>query len=160
MEISVFATGRLKKGAEAELADLYAGRFKAAAPALGLQFSGVREAAESRAAAAEARKAEEYAPLIRGLKPGGALLLLDERGENLSSRRFAAQLAAWRDEGRPQLLLALGGPDGFGDEARARADKILSFGVMTWPHRLARIMLLEQLYRAATILSGHPYHRD
>jgi len=160
MDIAVFATGRLKKGAEAELAALYAGRFKAAAPALGLSFGGVAAAAESRAGAAEQRKAEEYAPLLRHLKPGGALILLDERGENLSSRAFAGLIGNWRDEGRPHLLLAVGGPDGFADAARARADKILSFGAMTWPHRLARIMLLEQLYRAATILAGHPYHRD
>lgn len=160
MELAVFAIGRLKQSAENELAALYAARLQAAAPALGLQFSGVREAAESRAQTAQARKKEEFAALEAQLKPNSLLILLDERGKNLTSRRFAAQLGQWRDEGQPSLMLALGGPDGFSDAARARADMLLSFGQMTWPHRLARVMLSEQLYRAVMILSGHPYHRD
>lgn len=160
MEVSVFAIGRMKKGAEADLAGLYAARFKAAAKALGLQFGGVREITESGKPTAEQRKKEEFAACAAQLKAGGLLVLLDERGKNISSRAFAENLRQWRDAGQASLLLALGGPDGFAEEARQRADFLLSFGAMTWPHRLARIMLTEQLYRAAMILSGHPYHRD
>lgn len=160
MQISVFAIGRLKKGAEADLAEIYAARFAKAAAHLGLQFAGVRESAESRAAKAPQRKKEEAAALRAWLKPGSLLVLADERGENISSRAFAEKLRQWRCGGRQNVALALGGPDGFAAELRGEADMLLAFGAMTWPHRLARIMLAEQLYRAALILANHPYHRD
>jgi len=160
MDISLFAVGRMKKGAEAELVSLYTERFAAAAGSLGLQFGGIREVAESRRDSAEQRKREEFAALEAHLKADTLLILLDERGKTMPSRRFAEDIGRRRDEGHSAVLFALGGPDGFAAEARQRADMTLSFGAMTWPHRLARIMLAEQLYRAAMILAGHPYHRD
>jgi 23S rRNA (pseudouridine1915-N3)-methyltransferase len=87
-------------------------------------------------------------------------VLLDERGEMLSSSDFAARLGRWRDEGVREARFLIGAADGFGDAERASADLLLSFGRATWPHMLARAMLAEQVYRATTILAGHPYHRE
>jgi 23S rRNA (pseudouridine1915-N3)-methyltransferase len=88
------------------------------------------------------------------------LIALDEGGKNLDSRTFAERIARWRDDGITELALAIGGADGHGPVLLAKANLRLAFGPMTWPHQLARLMLAEQLYRAVTILSGHPYHRD
>ncbi len=100
------------------------------------------------------------ADLLLRAVPGGALLVtLDERGRLLSSTEFAAQLARWRDEGRQDLAFFIGGADGLDPALRARADASISFGKMVWPHMLVRVMLAEQLYRAASILAGLPYHR-
>jgi 23S rRNA (pseudouridine1915-N3)-methyltransferase len=100
------------------------------------------------------------AELLARARPDGALTcILDERGRAMSSPDFAAQLARWRDAGRPSVAFLIGGADGLTDEARAGADAALSFGAMVWPHMLARVMLAEQLYRAAQILAGTPYHR-
>lgn len=93
--------------------------------------------------------------------PAGArLIALDERGRQWTSREFAERLAAWRDAGAPALAFAIGGADGLGEAVTSGADWIMSLGAMTWPHLLARVMLLEQLYRAQQILAGHPYHRE
>jgi 23S rRNA (pseudouridine1915-N3)-methyltransferase len=86
-------------------------------------------------------------------------VLLDERGAALTSQDFASMMAGHRDAGRKTLLFSIGGADGHHPSLADRASLVLSFGALTWPHQLARIMLAEQLYRAATILSGHPYHR-
>ena len=93
------------------------------------------------------------------MTPGARRIVLDERGKTLTSEKFAERLASWRDEGAPAAALLIGGPDGHGTTARHGADLILSFGAMTWPHQLVRAMVAEQLYRAVTILTGHPYHR-
>jgi 23S rRNA (pseudouridine1915-N3)-methyltransferase len=93
------------------------------------------------------------------LQAGSALVLLDERGKNFSSEEFAGRLGLFRDGGRKALVVAIGGPDGHDQSLRDQADLVVSFGELTWPHQLVRVMLGEQLYRAATILSGHPYHR-
>ena len=93
------------------------------------------------------------------MSKGAALILLDERGKNLSSADFAERIAGLRDGGRKSLVFVIGGPDGLDDLARARPTLIVSFGALTWPHQMVRVMLAEQLYRAVTILSGHPYHR-
>ena len=108
---------------------------------------------------ADARKREEAGFLRNVLRPGGALILLDERGRDIASPDFARSLSALRDEGRRDLLFGIGGPDGHHPSLRAEADRTIAFGSATWPHQLARVLLAEQLYRAATILSGHPYHR-
>ena len=92
--------------------------------------------------------------------PDGALVVLAESGLTLTSDAFAARLSRWRDQGTREAGFLIGGPDGLGREAaHDRADLVLAFGAMTWPHQLVRIMLAEQLYRAVTILTGHPYHR-
>ena len=88
------------------------------------------------------------------------LILLDERGQDLPSRDFAARLEDWQEQGAAQLTFVIGGAEGVLDVMRQRADFILGFGRATWPHRLARVMLLEQIYRARQITAGHPYHRD
>lgn len=160
MRVEVHAVGRLKAGPERELAQRYLDRLAKAGPAVGLEFSGVTEIAESRIADAAGRKREEASRLRERLGQGQALFLLDERGKNLSSEDFSARIGALRDAGRKGLVLAIGGPDGHDPALAAEADLMLSFGALTWPHQLVRVMLAEQLYRAATILSGHPYHRS
>ena len=159
MKIAVFAVGRMKAGPEKEFAGRYFERFARSGPALGLEFAGVSEHAESRARSADERKREEAERLGAFVPPGGALAILDERGRDCSSVEFATRIAALRDGGRRHLVFAIGGPDGHDPALRGSADWVLSFGAATWPHQLVRIMLAEQLYRAATILSGHPYHR-
>lgn len=159
MKIAVFAVGRMKAGPEKELADRYFERFARSGPAIGLEFSGVTEISESRAQTVLERKREEADRLRAQLSAGTALILLDERGRNFSSRDFANKIGAVRDGGQRGLLIAIGGPDGHDPALREQAETVLSFGAQTWPHQMVRIMLGEQLYRAATILSGHPYHR-
>ena len=159
MKIAVFAVGRMKSGPEKELADRYFERFTRSGPALGLEFSGVAEVAESRARAVAERKREEAERPAQHVASGGALFLLDERGKNLSSEDFANRIAALRDSGCRSLAVAIGGPDGHDPALRDAANLTISFGLQTWPHQLVRVMLGEQLYRAATILAGHPNHR-
>lgn len=159
MKIAVFAVGRMKAGPEKDLADRYFERFARVGPTLGLEFAGVAEQAEGRGARAEERRRDEGERLAAFVSTGAALAVLDERGRDLSSADFSARIAALRDAGQRSLVFAIGGPDGHEASIRDRAEWVLSFGSATWPHQLARIMLAEQLYRAATILSGHPYHR-
>ena len=160
MKISVHAVGRMKTGPERELADRYFERFGKSGPAVGLEFSGVTEIAEGRGQSANDRRRDEGQKLQAQLQQGGALFLLDERGKNFTSEEFAARIGLLRDGGRKALLIAIGGADGHDQPLRDQAELVLSFGALTWPHQLVRVMLGEQLYRAATILSGHPYHRS
>ena len=159
MKISVFAVGRMKAGPEKELADRYFERFSKSGPAIGLEYAGLTETPESRAQSAAERKREEAGKLLPHLAGGVTLFLLDERGKSITSEDFATRIAALRDAGRRSLVIAVGGPDGHDPSLRDSAELVLSFGAQTWPHQIVRIMLGEQLYRAATILSGHPYHR-
>lgn len=159
MKIAVHAVGRMKAGPEKELADRYFDRFAKSGPAIGLEFSGISELPESRAQGAAERRREESQKLQVQLAPSAVLFLLDERGKNMSSEAFAEKIAGFRDGGQRNLGIAIGGPDGHDPALHQAATLILSFGALTWPHQLVRIMLAEQLYRAATILSGHPYHR-
>ena len=110
----------------------------------------------------EAKKsgmAEEAVLLRRAIPQGSLLLTLDERGQVMTSPQFADKLGDWRDQGRGDLAIVIGGADGIDPALRAEADFSLSFGKMVWPHMLVRVMIAEQLYRAANILSGGPYHR-
>ena len=160
MKITVHAVGRMKAGPEKELADRYFQRLAKSGPAVGLEFAGVIEVPESRAQTASERRREEGRALQAQRQAGGALALLDERGRSFSSEDFAGRIGLLRDEGRKALLVAIGGADGHDRSLRDQADLVVSLGAMTWPHQLVRIMLGEQLYRAATILAGHPYHRS
>jgi len=160
MKITVHAVGRMKAGPERELADRYFERFAKSGPAVGLEYAGLVEIAEGRAQTANERRREEGQKLQTMLQQGTALVLLDERGKNFSSEDFAGRLGLLRDCGRKALVIAIGGADGHDQSLRDQADLVLSFGALTWPHQLVRVMLGEQLYRAATILSGHPYHRS
>lgn len=157
MRLIVVAVGRAKAGPETELASRYQERAAKAGKALGFRAVETLTLDESRAAEAGARKAEEAAAIRR--VRAGRLVLLDERGKSLGSADFAALLGRWKDAGDEATTLVIGGPDGLDPALRAEADLVLGFGALTWPHQLVRIMALEQLYRAVTILSGHPYHR-
>jgi 23S rRNA (pseudouridine1915-N3)-methyltransferase len=158
MKVSIFAVGRMKTGPEKELAERYFDRFARMAGAIGLEYSGLAEIAESRRANPAERRREESAALI-AQHPDKTLILLDETGKNLGSEAFAARIGDWRDTGRRELVFAIGGPDGHDPALTGNAELSIAFGAATWPHQIVRIMLAEQLYRAAAILSGHPYHR-
>lgn len=159
MRLTLLAVGRLKAGHEAELADRYLDRLGKTGAAVGLDHARTVEIPESRGQTPDLRKREEARELSKVMPEGAVLVLFDERGKALDSPGFADLLARFRDEGRRDMVLAIGGADGFDAEFRAKADAVISFGKMTWPHQLVRILLAEQLYRAVTILSGHPYHR-
>ncbi|RWE72637.1 23S rRNA (pseudouridine(1915)-N(3))-methyltransferase RlmH [Mesorhizobium sp.] len=159
MKITVHAVGRMKAGPERELADRYFERFSKSGPPVGLEFAGIVEVPESRGQSADERRREEAQKLQAQLQAGTVLILLDERGKSLSSEDLAARIGQLRDGGRKALVVAIGGADGHDKVLRDQADLVLSFGALTWPHQLVRVMLGEQLYRIATILAGHPYHR-
>jgi len=158
MRIIVAAVGRLKD-AEHELCERYGKRFDAAGRPLGLGPLKISELNESRAAAADARKADEASRLVKAAGTASERVVLDEGGKALSSQAFASWIALRRDGGCRTLAFLIGGPDGHGPEAVAGAALKLSLSPLTLPHGLARVVLIEQLYRAATILAGHPYHR-
>lgn len=159
MRVAIFAVGRLKSGPEKDLASRYLDRFAKSGPAISLEFSRVIEVAESRASNAETRKREEAALLEKHLTDGAALILLDERGKALDSPAFADAIGNLRDGGKRDLVIAIGGADGLDPALYEKASAVLCLGKLTWPHQLVRILIAEQLYRAVTILSGHPYHR-
>ncbi|MCE8556466.1 23S rRNA (pseudouridine(1915)-N(3))-methyltransferase RlmH [Ruegeria pomeroyi] len=155
MRVSILAVGRLRAGPEKSLIDDYLTRFDRTGRALGLGPARVIEVEDKKNAGMGA----EAALLRKALPSGAVLCTLDERGKQLSSPDFADRLANWRDTGRQDLALVIGGADGIDPGLRAEADFSISFGAMVWPHMLVRVMLAEQLYRAATILAGSPYHR-
>ena len=155
MRVTVCAVGRLRPGPEKSLIDDYLTRFERTGRALGLGPATIAEV-EDRKGGGMAAEAD----LLRRAVPKGALICtLDERGQVLDSPGFADRLGGWRDGGRSDLALVIGGADGLDPGLRAEACFSLSFGAMVWPHMLVRVMLAEQLYRAATILAGGPYHR-
>ncbi len=159
MRLIVAAIGRLKAGAERELADRYRDRVAKAGRAVGLRDIEIVEIRESRAPEAARRILEESIALANIIPERAIVVALDSGGDNLDSGAIAGALRGWRDAGRPAAVLVIGGAEGLGAELTRRADLTLAFGAATWPHQLVRIMLLEQLYRAVTILAGHPYHR-
>jgi 23S rRNA (pseudouridine1915-N3)-methyltransferase len=158
MHVVVAAVGRLKQGPERELAERYRKRAVQAGRSVGLREIEIVEVKESRAQETEKRVTEESIAIASLIPEGAVVAILDERAENLNSTEFAGLLQRWQQEGRTPVFV-IGGPDGLAPALRAKADVKLAFGSTTWPHQLVRIMLLEQLYRAVTILSGHPYHR-
>jgi 23S rRNA (pseudouridine1915-N3)-methyltransferase len=159
MRIAIAAVGRMKQGPERELAGRYLDRAVLSGKSLALTGFETIELTESRASSSPARKADE-AKALRAALPEGIVVALDERGKTIASEAFANQIARWRDDGRPAVSFVIGGADGLDPDFVRSADLTLSFSPLTWPHQLVRIMLAEQLYRATTILSGHPYHRE
>ena len=155
MRLHLCAVGRLRAGPERDLVDDYLQRLDRSGRALGLGPVQEHEVEDKK----NAGMAAEAELLARAVPAGAVLVTLDERGKLLTSPEFAAQLAKWRDAGRQDLAFVIGGADGIDPGLRARADFSLSFGAMVWPHMLVRVMLAEQLYRAASILAGAPYHR-
>ncbi|AJY44488.1 23S rRNA (pseudouridine(1915)-N(3))-methyltransferase RlmH [Martelella endophytica] len=159
MQIGIFAVGRLKSGPEKDLVARYLDRLKKTGKAQGLDFSKVTEINESRAGNAATRKREEAAALENILSPETVLALLDEHGKSLDSLGFAGEIEKFRDNGKREMIFAIGGADGLDPALTERADLVINFGNMTWPHQIVRILLAEQLYRAVTLMAGHPYHR-
>lgn len=159
MRLVLACVGRLKAGAERELVTRYVDRIRPAGRPLGLGPCDMIEVAESAARRAEDRMAEEAVALLAAIPPGAGLVVLDPRGRNLSSEDFAGRIASDRDGGLSALAFVIGGADGLGEEVRARASLLIAYGTATFPHQLVRVMLAEQIYRAVTILAGHPYHR-
>ncbi len=155
MRLSLLAVGRLRGGPMAALYDDYAGRLRGQP----LGPLALREVEEKRPLAGDALKQREAELLLAACPAGARLVALDGGGRALSSERLAETLGRWRDEGAGEAAFAIGGADGHGAALLARADLTLSLGAMTWPHLLVRVMLAEQLFRADSILSGHPYHR-
>ena len=159
MRVVIAAVGRLKQGPERKLAASYRKRAEATGRAFGLGAIEVVEIRESRAQDAERRRVEESIAIANVIPVGAIVVVLDGRGENLESAALAGLLQEWRAEDRAAVCFILGGADGLAPSLVARAQFKLAFGRATWPHQLARIMLVEQIYRATTIISGHPYHR-
>ena len=155
MRLHLCVVGRLRSGPERELIDDYLKRFDRTGRPLGLGPAIEHEVEDRKGGGMDA----EAALLTRACPTGAVRVLLDERGEAMTSPEFAARLARWRDTGAQDVALMIGGADGLSPALRADADAALSLGKMVWPHALARVMLAEQLYRAATILAGSPYHR-
>jgi 23S rRNA (pseudouridine1915-N3)-methyltransferase len=159
VRLALVCVGRLKAGAERDLVARYLERARAAGRALGFTAVDMVELPESSARRAEDRMAEEGSAILAVAPAGASLLVLDPRGKNVSSEDFAHRLGRLRDGGTPALALVIGGADGLSEAVRARADLLLAYGAATFPHQLVRVMLAEQVYRAVTILAGHPYHR-
>jgi 23S rRNA (pseudouridine1915-N3)-methyltransferase len=159
MRLLIAAVGRLKQGPERELFAHYIARAEAAGRKLGLTPLAVVEIAEAKASAAKARAETEAQALLAKVPASHKIVCLDPGGDQLDSEEFAKAIAKLRDGGAQGLAFLVGGADGLGLTASFKADKMLSLGRMTLPHGLARIVLAEQIYRAVTILAGHPYHR-
>lgn len=156
MRVTVCAVGRMKAGPERSLFDDYWSRFGGIARGQGMTADSITEVDTRRVTSRE----DEAAKLRHKIDARAVLVCLDERGVVEGSDAFARRLAHWRDSGHPMLTFVIGGADGLSGDLRGQAHHLLSFGPMVWPHMLARVMLSEQLYRAASILAGTPYHRS
>ena len=159
MRVIVLAVGRLKQGAERELSEAYRKRAQAICRPLGVRDIEIVEIRESRAQDTERRRVEESIAIANVIPERAITVVLDGRGENLDSPAIAALLREWRAENRSAVCFVIGGADGLAASLYQDAKLKLAFGAATWPHQLVRIMLLEQIYRAGSILAGHPYHR-
>ena len=159
MRIAISAVGKLKDAEERAIVERYAKRLNGAGKSLGLGPVDIRELPESRATDVGERKRDEATRLLKNIGAGDAVVALDPVGRSFTSEAFAAFIRETRDGGAKSCMFLIGGPDGHGEAALKAASIMLSLGSLTLPHGLARVVLIEQLYRAATILSGHPYHR-
>ena len=159
MRIKIAAIGKLKAGPEKLLAEDYAGRIAAMGKKAAVAEIKISDWAESQKPDPAQRMLEEEAQLWSAVPQGAYVFALDERGKAHTSDAFAQHIAKLRDRGTSDIIFLLGGPDGHSPTTRTKANELLALGPMTWPHRLARIMLLEQIYRSVTILLNHPYHR-
>ena len=152
MRVCLAAVGRLRPGPMRALLDEYAGR--------STWSLTIREVEARKKLSGPALREHEGELLLAAIPDRATLIALDERGRELSSKSFAERLGRWRDDGIQDLAFAIGGADGLSQAVRDRALLTIAFGRATWPHMLVRVMLAEQIYRAQTILSGHPYHRE
>ena len=159
MRLTIAAIGKLKSGPEKLLAEDYASRIPVLGKKAGISLLTIKDWSESQRPDASQRMAEEEALLWSAAPAGAYTIALDERGKAPTSQAFAEKLRLLADRGQSDIIFMLGGPDGHAPATREKASELLALGPMTWPHRLARIMLLEQIYRSVTILVNHPYHR-
>lgn len=159
MRLLIVAVGRLKAGPERELLARYVDRTNASGKSLALTPFEVIEVPESAAQTAAKRKSDEAKALLAAIPEKAKLIALDERGKSVSSEEFANELARFRDDGAACTAFLIGGADGLDETFRKKPGLTLAFGAATFPHQIVRILLAEQIYRAVTILSGHPYHR-
>lgn len=160
MRLVIAAVGRLKAGPERELVGRYLERAGQVGRGIALGTPEIVELDESRARRPDDRKRDEAAALTAALDPKLMIVALDEGGRSPTSETFAADLGRRRDDGAAGVAFVIGGADGLADDFLKRAEMRIAFGAMTWPHQIVRVLLAEQLYRAATILAGHPYHRS
>lgn len=152
MNINIIAVGRLKKGPEKELIDTYLTRCP--------WDIKITEVEEKRPIKGTERMAREADLILAAIPEKAFIIALDERAKEMRSTNFAHKIRDLTDQGINTLAILIGGADGYDKKVKTRADMMLSFGAMTWPHMMVRAMLAEQLYRASTILQGHPYHKD
>lgn len=156
MRLEIRAISRLKAGPERTLVDAYIERAGATGRSIGLGEVAEREI-DNRALS---DKRAETEALISGLAPSSLVIALDERGKALTSREFAGTIGRARDEGVREAVFLIGGADGMDRTRLPAGTRLVSFGAMVWPHKLVRVMLAEQIYRAVSLLAGTPYHRD
>ncbi|HUD51673.1 23S rRNA (pseudouridine(1915)-N(3))-methyltransferase RlmH [Parvibaculum sp.] len=159
MRIEICAVGRLRAGPEKILLDDYTSRAETAGRSIGITALHMKEVEEKRRLEPAVLRESEAGLLRAAITRGALLIALDERGKMDTSEAFASRLGRWRDDGQPAVAFVIGGANGLAPALRDEAAHLLAFGPMTWPHMLVRVMLAEQIYRAVTILSGHPYHR-
>lgn len=153
MHINLISIGKLKSGPEKSIVDDYVGRFNKAGPGIGLRSLRLVDVANGGGLQAEGDR------LLGAIPSGAKVMRLDEHGPQWSSVKFSNQIAKWRDDGLGQLCFLIGGAEGYSDAVRAACPDTLAFGPQTWPHRLVKVMLTEQLYRAVSLQAGLPYHK-
>ncbi|ABS63095.1 protein of unknown function DUF163 [Parvibaculum lavamentivorans DS-1] len=159
MRVQICAVGRLKAAPEKHLLDDYISRLDATGRGIGISALPVCEVEEKRRLQGSELMEREAELLLAAIPKGALIIALDERGRIETSEAFAKRIGTLRDSGAADLAFLIGGANGLAPALRERASHVMAFGAMTWPHMLVRVMLAEQLYRAVTILSGHPYHR-
>ena len=161
MQLGIIAVGQMRGADEMPLVEDFHRRIEASGRQLGISGLSILELREKRGLTGGERKRSENALIADALaRRNGPLIVLDETGKSLTSRAFADRLQGWIERGDSEITFVIGGADGLDDTIRARADMVLSFGPMTWPHMLARVLLCEQIWRSVSILTRHPYHRD
>lgn len=153
VQVSIIAIGRMQRGPEQELVNEYLKRLPWKADITEIDI-------KKAAASSTERKAREAERLLAAVPAGAAIVALDENGKALKSRGFAGKIDEWQMAGYSNLAFIIGGADGLDATVLAKADLKLAFGTLTWPHMMVRVMLAEQIYRAWSINTGHPYHRD
>lgn len=159
MKLSLHAVGRMKNGPEKELFQRYWERSISVGKTQGIQPLALRELGESKGSRPADRKVQEAVDILNSLDDKAFVVALDECGKTITSPAFAHLIGRVRDDGVGEVVFLIGGADGFDEKVRARANRLISFGAMTWPHQLVRILAAEQIYRSFSILSGHPYHK-
>ena len=161
MQLGIVAIGQMRGMAEMALVENFHQRIDASGRQLGITGLSISELREKRGLTGSAKKRTENALIADALaNRNGLVVALDETGKSITSRIFAEHMQGWLNNGHNEVTFVIGGADGLDDATRARADMLLSLGPMTWPHMLARVLLCEQIWRAISILTRHPYHRD